>query len=238
MKPATGTKKKPQYVYNWPKADNTVDAVVFGIEAGTLKVLLIERGEEPFKGKWALPGGHVNMDETLEQSVLRELREETGVDLPFMEQLATFGDPDRDPRGRVISTAYLVLARMDELKVEAGDDAAKAQWFPVDELPSLAFDHDKIIGCGINRLRVKTRWQPVGLNFLPEEFTLSEMQAVYEAVLGKKLDARNFRSKVLRFGVLVPAGTKRNGHRPAMKWRFDRNNYEALLRQGVDFEAV
>jgi len=238
MKPTAGTKKKPKYVYDWPKADNTVDAVVFGIEAGTLKVLLIERRDDPFKGKWALPGGFVNMDEPLAQAVLRELREETGVDLPFMEQLATFGDPGRDPRGRVISTAYLVLARMDELKVEAGDDAVRAKWFPVDALPPLAFDHDEIVGCGLNRLRTKARWQPIGINFLPDEFTISEMKAVYEAVLGKKLDARNFRSKVLRFGVLVPAGTKRDGHRPAMLWRFDRNNYEALLRQGVDFEAV
>jgi 8-oxo-dGTP diphosphatase len=121
------------------------------------------------------------------------------------------------------------------LAPKAGDDAAKVKWNSVNDLPPLAFDHNTIIETALQRLRMKTRWQPVGINLLPETFTLRDLQDVYEIILGKKLDARNFRSKVLRFGVLTPTGVKQGNHRPAMLWRFDRENYEALLEQGMDF---
>ena len=236
--------KKPQYTYEYPMADNTVDAVVFGLGPDTqfdgqneLHVLLIERGDDPFKGMWALPGGYLEEDETIDQAVLRELEEETSVKLAWMEQLYTFGDPGRDPRGRVISTSYLALVRAADVTVEAGDDAAKAKWFPISGLPSLAFDHDKIIKMGLQRLRSKVRWQPIGINVLPEAFTLTELLEVYEAILGHKLDKRNFRAKVMKFGVLIPDGQKRSGGRPALKYRFNVDSYEALLEQGIDFEV-
>jgi len=236
--------KKPQYTYEYPMADNTVDAVVFGLGPDTqfdgqneLHVLLIERKDDPFKGQWALPGGYLEEDETIDQAVLRELEEETSVKLAWMEQLYTFGDPGRDPRGRVISTSYLALVRAADVTVEAGDDAAKAKWFPISGLPSLAFDHDKIIKMGLQRLRSKVRWQPIGINVLPEAFTLTELLEVYEAILGHKLDKRNFRAKVMKFGVLIPDGQKRSGGRPALKYRFNVDSYEALLEQGIDFEV-
>lgn len=236
--------KKQSYTYDYPMADNTVDAVVFGIgpdkmfiDRNELHVLLIERKDDPFKGQWALPGGYLEEDETIDQAVLRELEEETSVKLAWMEQLYTFGDPGRDPRGRVISTSYLALVRAADVTVEAGDDAAKAKWFPISGLPSLAFDHNKIIKRGLQRLRSKVRWQPIGINVLPEAFTLTELQEVYEAILGQKLDKRNFRAKVMKLGVLTPDGQKRSGGRPALKYRFDKTNYEALLEQGIDFEV-
>lgn len=236
--------KKPPYIYDYPMADNTVDAVVFGIgpdkmfpDRSELHILLIERRDYPFKGHWALPGGYLEEDETLDQAVLRELKEETSVELTWMEQLYTFGDPGRDPRGRVISTAYLAVVQTADVTVEAGDDAAKAQWFPISKLPKLAFDHDKIIKMGLQRLRSKVRWQPVGINLLPETFTLTELQKVYETILGRKLDRRNFRTKVLKLGVLTPDGQKRSGGRPALRYRFDKKNYKALQEQGLDFEV-
>jgi len=242
------------YKYAWPKADHTVDAVVFGIDEGLLKILLIERGrkKEPFYGRWALPGGFIRMEETLEQAVRRELEEETGLTLSYLEQLYTFGAPHRDPRGRVISTAYLGLVRPSEVAVEGGDDAAKAEWFPVGDLEGvgddaiakiekgipLAFDHPKIVRCALRRLRSKLRWQPVGIELLPRKFTMTELRVVYEIILGEKLDKRNFRTKVMRFGVLAPAKGKRTGrHRPAQLYTFDRARYDLLRELGEDFEV-
>ena len=234
---------KKQYKYDYPMADNTVDAVVFGIGndhtfpgRNELHVLLIERRGDPFKGRWALPGGYLEENETIDDAVLRELKEETSVELSWMEQLYTFGDPGRDPRGRVISTAYLAVVRASDVIVEAGDDAAKARWFPISVLPKLAFDHDKIIKMGLQRLRSKVLWQPVGINLLPETFTLTELQTVYETILGRKLDRRNFRAKVLKLGVLTPNGKKQQGGRPAIIYRFNRDIYKGLQEQGVEFE--
>jgi len=239
------------YLYGFPKADNTVDAVVFGIEEDRLKVLLVERGREgePFFGCWALPGGFIKMEEDLETALRRELEEETGLTLSYVEQLRTFGRPGRDPRGRVISTAYLGLVRPSEVTVVGQDDAAKAAWFPLSNMgdlgvilglgeEGLAFDHAEIIQAGIDRLRSKISWQPVGIELLPEEFTLSELQRVYEIILNKSLDPRNFRTRVLRFGVLAPTGNMRKGrHRPAKLYHFDRERYDRLREQGSDFEV-
>jgi 8-oxo-dGTP diphosphatase len=228
------------YTYKYPKADHTVDAVVFGIdlEESALKVLLIERGLEPFVGQWALPGGFVGMDEPLDAAVLRELEEETNVKLSFMEQLFTFGRPDRDPRGRVISTAYLGLVRPSHVAVREGSDATRAVWWGIDNLPELAFDHAEILSIGLGRLRSKVRWQPVGIELLQNDFTLTQLQQVYEIILGRTLDKRNFRRKVLSFGVLAPTGeTRQERHRPAQLYRFDKERYELLRKQGIDFEV-
>jgi 8-oxo-dGTP diphosphatase len=233
------------HIYGFAKADHTVDAVVFGLDMDekTLKILLIERGRkgEPYYGMWALPGGFIESKEDLKRALRRELREETGFDLRtattmYLEQLYTFGKPNRDPRGRVISTAYLALVKPTGVK--GADDAAQAAWWDVNRLPELAFDHDKIIETGLNRLRSKVRWQPVGIELLPLEFTLTQLQRVYEIILDRSLDKRNFRRKVFKFGVLEEAGgTVHESHRPAKLYRFDRKQYQALLADGIDFEV-
>lgn len=232
------------YTYAYPKADNTVDMVVFGLDPTDkgLRLLLIQRKAQPFADHWALPGGFVDIhtDPSLDHAALRELREEAGITPKYIEQLATFGDLGRDPRGRVISTAYLTLVRPQDVTLSAGDDASDAQWFPVNKLPPLAFDHGKIVKTGIQRLRSKVRWQPVGIELLPEEFTLSDLQRVYEAILGQKLDKRNFRKKVEKFGVMKPTGKTAKEHRqgpPAKLFKFDRRKYARLQKAGIDFEV-
>ena len=233
------------YTYAYPKADHTVDAVCFGVNLSlySLQVLLVRRGRpnEPYFGSWALPGGFIEMGEDLDTSLLRELREETGLTPRYIEQLYTFGKPDRDPRGRVISTAYLALVPADA--VQAGDDASDCRWFYLNRLPGLAFDHEKILQLGLQRLRSKIRWQPVGIELLPPEFTLGELQKVYEIILGKTLDKRNFRKTIESYGVLekVPLGLPREGKKgpgpSGQLFRFRKDVYEDLLKKGVDFEV-
>lgn len=226
------------YTYQYPRAALTVDCVVFGFDEGELKVLLIERGLEPFKGRWALPGGFVRVDETLDEAARRELLEETGLANVFLEQLYTFGEVDRDPRERVVSVAYYALVKLSDHRAKAATDAANAQWFPVSKLPKLAFDHADILCTALARLQGKVRYQPIGFELLPEKFTLSQLQHLYEAVLETELDKRNFRKKVLRFGLLVPLKeTQMVGrHRPAQLFRFDQKRYEQLRKKGFNFE--
>jgi 8-oxo-dGTP diphosphatase len=226
------------YSYHYPRAALTVDCVVFGYDEGELKVLLIERGLQPFKGRWALPGGFVRVDETLEQAARRELAEETGLKDVFLEQLYTFGEVDRDPRERVISVAYYALVKLSEHEARAATDATNAEWFPVSKTPKLAFDHADILATALARLKGKVRYQPIGFELLPPRFTLSQLQHLYEAVLGTDLDKRNFRKKVLGFGLLVPLKeTQMAGpHRPAQLFRFDAEKYRKLEKQGLLFE--
>lgn len=229
------------HVYEFPKADNTVDAVVFGLDPkdADLRVLLIRRGREgeAYYGTWALPGGYISLNEDLECTWARELREETQIGVSYVEQLYTFGNPSRDPRGRVITTAYLSLVRPASMTPKAGDDAAAYQWAPVRHLPPLAFDHRHIIEKGLQRLRSKLRWQPVGIDLLPREFTLPELQRLYETILGHPLEKKNFRRKALQLGVLVPTKIRKGGgHRSAQLYRFDRRAYHKILREGQDFE--
>jgi 8-oxo-dGTP diphosphatase len=226
------------YTYQYPRAALTVDCVVFGFDEGDLKVLLIERGLEPFKGRWALPGGFVRVDETLDAAARRELEEESGLTNVFLEQLYSFGAVDRDPRERVVSVAYYALVKLSEHSAKAATDAANAKWFPVSKAPKLAFDHAGILSTAIERLKGKVRYQPIGFELLPSKFTLSQLQHLYEAVLGAKLDKRNFRKKVLSFGLLVPLNeTQMIGrHRPAQLFRFDTDRYEKLKRRGFNFE--
>src|SRR6266851_3298198 len=161
------------FSYKYPRAALTVDCVVFGFDEGELKVLLIERALEPFKGKWALPGGFVRVDETLDKAARRELAEEAGLKDVFLEQLYTFGALSRDPRERVVSVAYYALVRLANFETRAATDAAAAQWFPLSKAPTLAFDHGHILATALARLRGKLRYQPIGFELLPQKFTLS-----------------------------------------------------------------
>jgi 8-oxo-dGTP diphosphatase len=199
----------------------TVDIVVFTVHDQALRVLLVERGIEPFLGLFALPGGFVLAGETLEQAAFRELREETGTAEVYLEQLYTFGDPGRDPRGRVVTVAYYALVPSGRSPLLAGTDAASAAWFTVAELPKLAFDHAGILDYAVNRLRGKLEYSNVGYELLPEKFTLTALQVLHEAILGRKLDKRNFRRKVLGMGLLKPLKEKlATGRKPAELYSF------------------
>jgi 8-oxo-dGTP diphosphatase len=203
----------------------TVDVVIFRLHEDALKVLLIQRAFPPFKGKWALPGGFVNINETLEEAALREMEEETGVRDVYLEQLYTFGDPRRDPRGRVITVAYFALISKD-LEVHAGEEATHAEWHPVKMIPDLAFDHNKILGYAVQRLRYKLEYSAVGFELLPDEFTLSELQNAYEIVLVEKLDKRNFRSRIMEAKILIETKhmkTAPGQGRPAKLYRYRKS---------------
>ena len=224
--------------YQYPRAALTVDCVVFGVDEQELKLLLIQRGHEPFLGAWALPGGFVHVDESLEAAAARELQEEAGVTPLFLEQLYTFGAVQRDPRERVISVAYYTLVKLSDHKVRAATDAADAAWFSVAELPSLAFDHEQIVETALERLKAKVRYQPIGFELLPNKFTLSQLQRLYEIVLERELDKRNFRKKVLGMDILVETDELERdvAHRAARLYRFDERKYKRLAKAGFNFE--
>lgn len=214
----------------------TVDIVVFTIRDGDLQVLLVRRGVPPFEGQHAIPGGFLREGESLEEAAARELYEETGVRDVFLEQLYTFGDPKRDPRGRVITVAYYALVASDRLSLVAGADAAEASWFPMAGLPQLAFDHQDILDYALERLRNKLEYTTVGFQLLPEKFTLRELQAVYEAILGRRLDKRNFRRKIALLGILKPLREwQRTGRKPAQLYRFAAARFEKLKDKGILF---
>jgi len=226
------------YSYQYARPALTVDCVVFGLDDGELKVLLIQRGLEPFKGRWALPGGFVRVEETLEQAARRELEEEAGLKNVFLEQLYTFGAVDRDPRERVVSVAYYALVKLSDHRARAATDAAEAEWFPLSKVPKLAFDHHQILQTALDRLKAKVRYEPIGFELLPPEFTLTQLQHLYETILETPLDKRNFRKKVLGFGLLVPLKEKQltGRHRPAQLFRFNADKYAKLKKRGFNFE--
>ena len=226
------------FSYEYPRAALTVDCVIFGLDEEDLKVMLVERGGEPFKGKWALPGGFVHVDETLDDAARRELREETGIRDVFLEQLYTFGEVNRDPRERVVSVAYYALVNLSGHAIEATTDAADARWFAIGDTPKLAFDHDAILAVAMARLKAKVRYEPIGFELLPERFTLSQMQRMYEKILGRTLDKRNFRKKVEAMGIVRETGEVERdvAHRAARLFRFDEERYRKLRKKGFDFE--
>ncbi len=234
------------YNYDFPKPSVCVDCVIFGYEPGNpLKVLLIKRANEPFAGDWALPGGFVDEQEDLIAAAKRELEEETGMRDVFIEQLYTFGTPYRDPRGWTISVAHYALVNLHAHLVEAADDATDVGWFNINQLPKLAFDHSEIMGMAVERLRAKVRYQAIGFELLPDIFTLSEVQELFETILGISLNRRNFRTRILNTGILQEVGKQQDvPHRPATLYRFDKKQYEqfieqkqaTLIRRGVDFE--
>jgi 8-oxo-dGTP diphosphatase len=226
------------HTYEYPRAALTVDCVVFGLDDEDLKVLLIKRALPPFEGEWALPGGFIHVDEAADDAARRELNEETGLEKVFLEQLYTFSRTDRDPRERVISIAYYALVNLVDHRVQAATDAREADWFSVDDVPSLAFDHTEILDMALERLRGKLAYQPIGFELLPQKFTLSQLQHLYEVVLERELDKRNFRKKVLATGLLIETKQVQQdvAHRAARLYRFDERKYRQLARDGFHFE--
>jgi 8-oxo-dGTP diphosphatase len=215
-----------------------VDCVVFGMDEGDLKVLLIKRGLEPFQGKWALPGGFVRMEESLDEAARRELEEESGIRPSHLEQLYTFGEPGRDPRGRVVTVAYFALVKLSDHRVHAATDAKEAAWFSVWDTPKLAFDHAEVLGTALQRLKGKVRYQPIGFELLPPKFTLTQLQRLYEVILERELDKRNFRKKILAMDLLEELDEVEQdvSHRAARLYRFDHKKYKQLEKAGFNFE--
>jgi 8-oxo-dGTP diphosphatase len=224
-----------------PDIKVAVDAIVFGYsKQDGVSVLLIQRKYDPFKNSWAIPGGFVLEDETLEAAVKRELAEETGIQVNYLEQLYSFGEPERDPRQRVISIAYFGLvkaAQYQELK--ASTDAENAQWFSIKRIPVLAFDHKQILSAAIERLRTKIRYQPIGFELLDKKFPFSDLEKLYAALLDKEINRRNFSKKILSFGFLHETGELARSEgkgRPSKMYQFDQKRYKELLKEGFHFE--
>ena len=228
--------EEKKYCYKYPHPAVTTDCVIFGFDGSELQVLLIERGIEPFKGKWAFPGGFLNMDETAGEGAMRELKEETGLENAYIEQFNTYSEPGRDPRERVITIAHYALVRIQEVK--GGDDAAKAQWFPIDEVPQLAFDHDKILRDAMRKLRERIHFEPIGFELLPEKFTMRELQILYESILGDKFDRRNFAKKMIHYELLnqLDETVRPTAKRDALLYSFNKDNYELFKKKGFQLE--
>ena len=209
------------YTYEYPHPAVTADVVVFTFDNDTLKVLLIQRGRPPAEGEWAIPGGFVNIDESLKRAAWRELNEETGVHAAYLRQLGAFGHPDRDPRERIITVAYIALLPVDRLHIEAGSDAMDARLFGLQELPELAFDHAKILRRAFERLQQYFADASTALHLLPETFTMSQLRRVHELVMSETLDKRNFSKKMQASGLVTPTGEKQKvgSHRPAALYR-------------------
>lgn len=229
---------KMAYEYEYPRPALTVDCVIFGLDNEELKVMLIQRNLGPFEGQWALPGGFVHVEETLEEAAQRELFEETGIKDVFLEQLYTFGDVHRDPRERIVSVAYYALVNLEGHEIKASSDARNAAWFSITDIPRLAFDHDRIFATALRRLKGKIRYQPIGFELLPEKFALSQLQKVYELILEKPLDKRNFRKKILKMGILKELDEIQQdvSHRAARLYSFDKKKYDRMLKKGFNFE--
>jgi 8-oxo-dGTP diphosphatase len=225
------------FSYEYARPALTVDCVVFGLDENDLKVLLIQRKLHPFQHGWALPGGFVRIDETIDDAARRELEEEAGVRDVYLEQLYTFGTLDRDPRERVVTVAYYALAKLSDHRIRAATDAMGVGWFGLDDLPKLAFDHGEIVQRAHERLRGKVRYAPVGFELLPQRFSLTQLQRLYEIILGTDLDKRNFRKKILAMDLLVETDEVEQGvrHRAARLYRFDRRKYDRLTKQGFEF---
>lgn len=225
-----------KYCYRYPHPSVTTDCVIFGFDGERLNVLLVKRGGEPFAGWWAFPGGFVKIDESAEEGALRELREETSLTTAYIEQFHTYSTPDRDPRERVITIAYYALVKISDVK--GGDDAKEARWFPIDEVPHLAFDHDVILRDALNRMRERIHFHPIGYELLPEKFTLKQLQSLYEAVLGINFDRRNFAKKMLHLEILTQLEETvwPTPKREAYLFKFNLDKYNELKRRGFRLE--
>ncbi|MBI4598452.1 MAG: NUDIX hydrolase [Candidatus Omnitrophica bacterium] len=212
-----------------------VDVVLLTIQGGTLKLLLVKRKQAPYRGAWALPGGIVGAEESVDAAALRELHEETNIGNIYLEQLYTFGELARDPRGRVITVAYYALVNWQQVQLKARQRVAEAMWFPVKRLPELAFDHRRIVDYALERLQNKVNYTTVGFQLLPREFTLTDLQRSYEVILGRRLDKRNFRRKMLQLGIL--RGTTRfqasGRQRPARMYTFTEPKVVKLQEKGI-----
>ncbi len=221
-----------KYCYDYPHPAVTTDIVIFTVIDDALKVLLIKRRDEPFKDHWAIPGGFLDMDENLDECAQRELEEETGIRDVYLEQLYTYGDVDRDPRERVISVAYYALISREGQHIQAGDDAAEAEWFDVDDLPKLAFDHARVMEMAIERLAAKMDYSTIGFQLMPNEFTLSKLMRVYELAGRKPHNKRNFRKWVLSLDLIEETGEKKadGAYRPAMLYRVKDKSKVEIIR--------
>ena len=220
------------------KINLTVDAVVFGYDAGNISVLLVKRKYEPFKDGWAIPGGFVLEDEDLEQAVQRELSEETGVKINYLEQLYTFGDLGRDPRGRVVSVAYFGLVKPNTFKLKASTDSKQAERFDIKKITNLAFDHKKILKIAIERLQGKITYEPIGFELLDKKFPFSDLEKLYTTLLGRPIDRRNFKKKINSLKVLDELQEKVSigRGRPASLFSFNKQRYFQLKEEGIIFE--
>ena len=226
-----------KYCYKYPHPAVTADCVVFGYDVKEgLSLLLIERGLEPYKGRWAFPGGFMRIDESTDQCAERELGEETGLTSCYLEQFGSFSDVYRDPRERVVTIAYFALVKKSE--VQGGDDARCARWFSIDKVPPLAFDHDHILSVALRKLKEKIHFEPIGFELLPEIFTMPQLQDLYESILGIKFDRRNFASKMLKLGILDIAveRPKRAASRIPVQYRFNKDNYDKMKSKGFRME--
>jgi len=215
-----------------------VDAVVFGYYNNKLKILLIQQKFGSSANKWALPGGFVKDNETLEHAVIRELYEETGVKTNYLEQLYTFGEINRDERARIITIAYIALINPKNYSLSADTDAKDAKWFDVKNIPALAFDHKDIITIGLERLKAKINYQPIGFELLNSKFPFSDLENLYQTILDKKIDRRNFRKKLLSFGILQETNEiqKKESGRPAKLFKFNKQKYREIQKKGFHFE--
>ncbi|WP_295730338.1 NUDIX domain-containing protein [uncultured Muribaculum sp.] len=228
--------EKNHYCYKYPHPALTCDCVIFGFDGLSLKILLIERGIEPYKGRWAFPGGFMNIDETTDDCARRELWEETGLYNVEVRQFHTFSAVGRDPRERVVTVAHYALVKISEVK--GGDDASNARWFALNEIPSLAFDHDRILRLAFQTLKERICFEPVGFELLPKVFTMTELQNLYEAILEVKFDRRNFYKKMTKLGILIES-EERGAHTPAripVKYSFNPEKYEELKKKGFRLE--
>ncbi len=232
-----GATKKFQYEY--ARAALATDCVIFSFDGTSIKLLLIERDNEPYRNEWALPGGFLSISETASECALRILKEKAGLENVFIEQLYTFSDINRDPRERIISITYFSLINKHQYELVAGRDTIKAEWFNISELPVLAFDHKNIVGYALSRLKGKVRYQPVGFELLEKKFTLPQLQQLYEAILGTNIDKRNFRKKILGMGLLNPLEEKEKNvaHKAARYYSFDKEAYKKLTETGFNFEV-
>ena len=225
------------YTYKYPRPSVTTDCVIFGYDTKEgLSVLLIKRGIEPFKDHWAFPGGFIKMDEDAETGARRELREETSLETAHIEQFGCFSEVNRDPRERVITIAYYALVKKSE--VVGGDDASEAHWFPIDNVPPLAFDHDRILRVALKTLKEKIHFMPIGFELLPSVFTMPQLQELYESILEVKFDRRNFSNKMLKLGILTIVGErpKNAGTRIPVTYKFNEDNYNELKSKGFRLE--
>ena len=225
-----------------PNIKIAVDAIVFGYSKDDgVSVLLIQRRYEPFKNGWAIPGGFVLENESLEEAVKRELQEETGIEVNYLEQLYTFGDPKRDPRQRIVSVAYFGLVKTSQYQqLKASTDAENAKWFSIKKLPALAFDHKHILSVAIERLRAKIRYQPIGFELLDKKFPFSDLEKLYMALLDRQINRRNFSKKILSFDFLEDTGelSKTEGKgRPSKMYQFNQKRYKELVKSGFHFEV-
>jgi len=211
-------------IHKYEKPSVTADIVIYTIQNNDLKILLVKRGITPFKDKWAIPGGFVRIHESLEDAAKRELEEETGVKDVYLEQLYSFGDPKRDPRGRVITVAYMTLINSEKIKLNAATDVSEVRWFSVKKIPQLAFDHKKILDYSLKRLKWKFEYTTVAFSLLPEKFTIGQIQKIYEIIFDKKFDKRNFAKKILSLDILKKEEMKKNvSHRPPMLYSLKKD---------------